>query len=263
MHISNCHFSDNSRSWIHKGTNPTAGATKSVTNTTFVGFTRNTGHKLCQWDQTRDYTSKDLLELRQCADPREGAVDLLTLKPMADLFERRNVYWYKPQGDVYRLLGQDQWYPWQAMSIYDSFIPTMVQNVTFYDYPAKDGDARRHALGAHFSHKFNLIPKCFALRDIKERVFISHRVCLVLKNILASLFYFLSYSKIRNIFLPFNTQANKSKTFESMLMWIIIFKMLTQAAKQRIATNIPFGRCTVISMSLRVQMESIPSPMEN
>ena len=58
--------------------------------------------------------------------------------------------------------------PIKGMSIYDSFIPTMVQNITFMDYPAKNpAGARRHALGAHFNHKFGLIPKAFALRDIK------------------------------------------------------------------------------------------------
>ena len=58
--------------------------------------------------------------------------------------------------------------PIKGMSIYDSFIPTMIQNITFMDYPAKNpAGARRHALGAHFNHKFGLIPKAFALRDIK------------------------------------------------------------------------------------------------
>lgn len=67
-----------------------------------------------------------------------------------------------------RIIPYDALKPMKGMSIYDSFIPTMVQNITFMDYPAKnDAGARRHALGAHFNHKFGLIPKVFALRDIK------------------------------------------------------------------------------------------------
>ena len=42
MHISDCHFSNNSKSWIHRRTYPIVGATKSVTNATFVGFTHDT-----------------------------------------------------------------------------------------------------------------------------------------------------------------------------------------------------------------------------
>ena len=222
MHLSDCHFSDNSRSWLHKaGANPTAGANKSVTNTTFVGFTRNTGHKICTWDLTRDYTSHDLLQVRQCADNREGPVDLIDQPPMTDVFERRQMFWFKPHGEVYRLMGQDQWYPWQAMSIYDSFVPTLISNVTFFDYPAKEGEARRHALGAHFNHKFVLIPKQFALQDVKERFFFDLTLC-VFSGQSASLTFLFVYPIKRHqnnfqLFTPkfytqnFNTQANKSK----------------------------------------------------
>ena len=47
FHVDGAVFSDNSRGWIHKGTSPTPGSTKSVTNSVFVGFTRNAGHKYC------------------------------------------------------------------------------------------------------------------------------------------------------------------------------------------------------------------------
>ena len=54
------------------------------------------------------------------------------------------------------------------MSIYDSHIPLLVENVTFMNYPAKDlNGAPRHAMGAHMSHKHALIPKAVGLKDIK------------------------------------------------------------------------------------------------
>ena len=41
----NSFFSDNTRGFIHKGTDPIPGSRKETRNTTFVGFTRNTGHR--------------------------------------------------------------------------------------------------------------------------------------------------------------------------------------------------------------------------
>ena len=45
IHLDGAQFSDNTRGWIHKGTAPVPGATKSLTNSKFVAYTRNTGHR--------------------------------------------------------------------------------------------------------------------------------------------------------------------------------------------------------------------------
>ena len=165
MHLSGCQFSDNTRGWVHKGTQPTPGATKSVTDSIFVGFTKNTGHKLCTHDASLDYDARDLVTPRVCSDTTEGMVDLIDERPQADVLIRRMIFWYKAGNDVYRQQGFHKNYPVQAMSIYDSYIPTLIQNVTFQNYP-RDEFAPRHALGAHFNHKNPLIPKSFCLDDI-------------------------------------------------------------------------------------------------
>ena len=116
IHLSNCHFSDNTRGWVHKGTAPVPGATKSFTNSHFVGFTPNTGHKLCTHDLNINLSdSLDLATPRVCADSRAGVVDLVTdVRPMTDILVRRLIFWYKTDDDdVYRQHGQDQWYPIQ------------------------------------------------------------------------------------------------------------------------------------------------------
>ena len=96
FHVDGAVFSDNSRGWIHKGTSPTPGSTKSVTNSVFVGFTRNAGHKNC-WNDAkgRDYDSLSLTGILLCADARDGAVDLIDYRPMTDVLERRNLFWFK------------------------------------------------------------------------------------------------------------------------------------------------------------------------
>ena len=166
MHLDGCQFSDNTRGWVHKGTGPTPGATKSLTNSIFVGFTKNTGHKFCTHDKTLDRDSRDLVTPRVCSDSREGIIDLVSERPQADVLIRRNIFWFKAGNDVYRQHGFHKYYPHHALSIYDSFIPTLVQNVTFQNYP-RDDYANRAALSAHLNHKNPLIPKSFCLTDIK------------------------------------------------------------------------------------------------
>ena len=95
MHLQGCQFSDNTRGWVHKGTAPTPGATKSVTDSIFVGYTKNTGHKLCTHDSNLDYDSRDLVTPRICSDTREGIVDLINERPQTDVLVRRIIYWYK------------------------------------------------------------------------------------------------------------------------------------------------------------------------
>ena len=165
IHLSGCQFSNNMRGWVHKETAPTPGATKSVTDSIFIGFTKNTGHKVCTHDKTLTYDSRDLVTPRICSDTREGNVDLIDERPQTDVLVRRMIFWYKAASDVYRQHGTHKYYPIQGMSIYDSFIPTLIKNVTFQNYP-RDEYANRHALGAHVNHKNPLIPKAFALTDI-------------------------------------------------------------------------------------------------
>ena len=163
IHLDNAQFSDNTRGWIHKGTAPVPGATKSLTNSLFVAYTRNTGHRLCT---TTDF-SWDLVNVKNCTDARYGAVDLINERPQMDVMSRRLVFWGKMEPkDVYRAHGQDMWYPVQGFSVYDSFVPTRCENITFYNYWATDPNGpKRHAVGAHFAHKNALFPKSFTIKN--------------------------------------------------------------------------------------------------
>ena len=50
-------------------TSPVPGCAKSLTNSTFVGFTRNTGHKHCKYtDNGFAYDGFDLVRVRPCFD---------------------------------------------------------------------------------------------------------------------------------------------------------------------------------------------------
>ena len=163
IHLDNAQFSDNTRGWIHKGTGPVPGATKSLTNSKFVAYTRNTGHRLC----ATEGSSWDLVNPKHCSDSRYGAVDLINERPQMDVMSRRLVFWGKMEPkDVYRAHGQDMWYPVQGFSIYDSHVPTRCENITFYNYWATDPNGpRRHAVGAHFAHKNALFPKSFSIKN--------------------------------------------------------------------------------------------------
>ena len=77
------------------------------------------------------------------------------------------LYWYKPKGDVYRSSIQPWTFPWQGISLYDSWMPHEYANLTFWDYPGKDGDATRHAIGAHISNKHKMAIQNVYMRNFK------------------------------------------------------------------------------------------------
>ena len=96
-----------------------------------------------------------------------------------------NTFWFKPKGDVYRMFGREMTYPVQGLAMYDTWMPTMMENNVFYDYPAEDGDAYRHAIGSHLSNEFQMSIKNLYLRLALK--FIStheyfHRTCLFLNS---------------------------------------------------------------------------------
>ena len=129
----NSQFSDNSRGWTNKGTGPVWGSRKHVRNCTFVGYTRNTGHRTCRFP-----VGKGLLYPRACQDTAHSPVDLIDLRPQTEVLVSRRVFWFKVETDVYRLSGQDIWYPWQGLSLYDTHVPQLIENCTFINYPSPD-----------------------------------------------------------------------------------------------------------------------------
>ena len=73
------------------------------------------------------------------------------------------IFWYKPEGDVYRQFGREITYPVQGIAMYDTWMPTMMENNVFYDYPGLD--AYRHGIGSHLSNEFLMSIKNLYLRN--------------------------------------------------------------------------------------------------
>ena len=76
--------------------------------------------------------------------------------------KKPSIFWFKPEGDVYRMFGQEMTYPVQGLAMYDTWMPTMMENNVFYDYPGLD--AYRHAIGSHLSNEFQMSIKNLYLR---------------------------------------------------------------------------------------------------
>ena len=165
VQVINGQFSDNNRGYVIKATTPVYGAQKSVINSTFVGMTRNTGHKYCA-NLNRPSAGRDFVTVADCGSKLDAN------KPMSmDGFEGKPVpagnlvnYWFKPVGDVYRNTAGNRFYPTQGMSIYDTWMLQSIKNNIFYDFfSTSDGsDGYRHAVGVHFSNNFHISMKnCF------------------------------------------------------------------------------------------------------
>ena len=165
--VINSQFSDNFRSWINKGTGPCPGSIKAIRNSTFIGFTRNTGHRVCmQPSGNAVHHSYDLITVRACADTREQPVDLMTQRPLQEVLKDRRIFWFKGQDGVFRLHGEGQFRPLQAIALYDTTIPALTENNTFIDYPAADPAlAQHHAIGPFFAHPHQVTPKSHGVRN--------------------------------------------------------------------------------------------------
>ena len=131
----------------------------------FVAMSRNTGHKKCKNDYERTVDSWDLVLPRTCAYVGEngGPADWKDWPPRANTVINNKVYWYKVAGDVYRQFGKDKFYPVQGLAVYDTWMPTVIQNNTFVNFFSKDGDAHRHAVGAHLGNEFQMSIKNFIM----------------------------------------------------------------------------------------------------
>ena len=122
VHMDQWQFSDNRRAYQIKSAKPVPGARKSITNSIFVGFTKNTGHKVCryQYDNGRftGPVSYDLVNLRTCSDHPEDDPEAFyhvdtELFPLGTQGPMR-IGWWKPIGDVYRSFWASYWYPIQV-----------------------------------------------------------------------------------------------------------------------------------------------------
>ena len=163
--VTNGQFSDNKRGYVIKATTPLFGAQKSVINSTFVGMTRNTGHRYCS-NWKRPEAGHDFVTIGDCG----SSLDRKSPKTMKDFPGRpwpagnMNNFWFKPIGDVYRNSVGSRFYPTQGMSIYDTWMLQSIKNNVFYDFFSdKEGtDGFRHAVGVHFSNNFHVVVKnCF------------------------------------------------------------------------------------------------------
>ena len=144
-------MSDNRRSQLLKGSNRIPGAYKNFNNAVFVGFTRNTGHRICGWKH------KSLTEIGDCQKSgpdidriRPGWTRTLTDDDIEDGMEKPcpivqqtgdedvETYWFKPEGDVYRQVMFPINAPMTAVEMYDTWIPIEKFYNTFWDIPGKD-----------------------------------------------------------------------------------------------------------------------------
>ena len=111
VHYDDWQLSDNCRGFIIKAASPTEGASKSFTNSLFVGMSKNTGHKLCLDDYNNGANqpdSFDLTQMKECSVAAEKPARLHELTPRMDTNYVDNLFWYKVKGDVFRSGGQAQ-----------------------------------------------------------------------------------------------------------------------------------------------------------
>ena len=147
-------LSDNRRSQLLKGSNRIPGAYKNFNNALFVGFTRNTGHRVC------NSKFKNLAEMGDCQDSgpdidrscpgwtRTLTADdyedeLMTIEKPCPTVQQTaehevETYWFKPEGDVYRQVMFPKDAPMTGVELYDTWIPIQKFYNKFWDIPGKD-----------------------------------------------------------------------------------------------------------------------------
>ena len=79
-------------------------------------MSKNTGHRPCKKADSHDLASPWV-----CSMNGEGNPDLNEIVPVAATTKKYFMYWYKPVGDVYRLVGHKRTMAWHGLSIYDSW----------------------------------------------------------------------------------------------------------------------------------------------
>ncbi|CBY20187.1 unnamed protein product [Oikopleura dioica] len=135
-HLEGWQVSDCFKGYELQATRNTIGSTRSIKDSTFVGFSKNTGHQRCQ--QLRDDTnnpkvSVDLVAPITCSD---GGADsgLGPFFPKPNSFDNWSYQWYKPEGDVYRqaISNQDNKFP--AIILESSLNPTFIENNRFFNF---------------------------------------------------------------------------------------------------------------------------------
>ena len=95
---------------------PIPGASKSITNSIFVGWTKNTGHKKCahtyqDWGPTQSF---DLNMAKDCSWSGQGKEEDWG-GPIHGLRNfNLKLYWFKPKGSVYVVSTKPWNYPQQG-----------------------------------------------------------------------------------------------------------------------------------------------------
>jgi hypothetical protein len=128
-------------------TSDCAGQHQEIVDSTFVGFTENTGTYTCSWSQGKWTTSGGL---RTCNNHNRKAFP-----------DFGHVFWYQTPDGVYRSQGKNIYWPNRGIQVYDTFIPTHHDRNKFYDYPMETDtggvyEKRVSAVGFHLHNRFGM-----------------------------------------------------------------------------------------------------------
>ena len=172
IHLKNWQFSDNRQNYVVKATPQIFGAQKSLTDSVFVGMTRNTGHRYCSTSFSSPSAGHDFVDVASCGSQmdRVKPMDMANFPGRIKTAAEYTNNWFKPKGDVYRNYAADSLYPTQGLAITDTWTLQAIKNNRFYDFFSAEGDAYRNAIGVMYSNNFYISPKnCF----IKDQSFIN------------------------------------------------------------------------------------------
>ena len=132
-------------------------------------MTRDTGHKYCK----NNPEAPDLATPSYCAagnipqgGDRSNPWSMDDLRPSESGMPWPKLYQFKPVGDVYRQWINDKFFPTQGLAIYDSWLPQVIINNTYYDFHSKEGHAYRHAIGVHLGNAevdYCIMPVLFSI----------------------------------------------------------------------------------------------------
>ena len=129
VHLENWQVSDNAKGFESVTSEGVYGAKKTITDSTFVGFTKNTGHMRCyELDEGSSIKSKSLDQLMDCS------IDDKPQLPKPNSVEEYKYSWYKPSNDVYRQAPLPRDEIQGGIVVSASSEPTIISNNRFFDF---------------------------------------------------------------------------------------------------------------------------------
>ena len=162
VHIENWQVSDNAKGFELVTSEGVFGAKKTIKDSTFVGFTRNTGHMRCgELNHGDKIESKSLDTLMDCS------IDDQPQLPKPNSVEEYHYSWYKPMNDVYRQAPLPRDEIQGGIVVSASSEPTIISNNFFYDFfPDRAGyGAIRAPIVPGHNSRFTTNPENVALHS--------------------------------------------------------------------------------------------------